>query len=737
VETIFSDTREANDSPAYLDRDSGEFMIWDWEAAGTTFWSGSNDTGDDLSSGWHVVDSGHFSRRAWYGGIPARDRYSNNMRAELVSEALNMKDYTNVHLSFFTRYVLEGRLYDFVEISISNDVDDDDAWQRISKFPEDHQSHDSSREADSTYGWLHKDVLIPEEYLKEKFYLRILLKTDNGITYQGVWIDDITIYGKTTGNHAPIARFSASVETENDSYSRQIIQNPTVDLQPIKGNYAYNNLPRPVGNKQGGIQLGTEITFDAGYSFDPDAGDDTISYKWYFGDGSTLDGRVVTYAYTGTTPIGDDNDGVENGIIDLFYGDRVIFQQRATDPENDFLTYDWIFHCNPTNWETEASGDTVAGIVGTDFLFEQLDNGEPIPPVTSIDYTVTILVSDGVSISEMAYTIRVHPYAVADFVKQVTMGATILEATVTLTWRGFPDEAAPSAQYVGPERPVFVYIDDTALSPDQNLDRKGGIGKVYDIRAVGCRLQSGEEGFIAAEISLPILTAELEDLGDVFMLQEDLRLEYYDELEKRFVVVPGSEVFADGGIKYVEGTVEHFSIYTAIVDSIYNTANPRYSIVLPDLRVEKIEFSRSPIQNGQEVEVRAFIKNHGVTHARNVDVKIYDGDDLVGDQTIDLVPAAATETIVVKQTFTVAMLDPTTQFENHNINCFVNKQRAINEGTENYKNNEKTQLLVVTSVQITTASFGSTIVMMGISVAFVAAVSSAAVKRSKRKREVE
>ena len=783
VETIFSDTREDGDGPAYLDAQSGEFRVWDWVAEGTTFWTGDN-LSNPAAPGWHVVDTGHFSRTSWYAGMPSRDRYSNNMKAELISEPLNLEGYTNVHLSFFTKYVIEGRQYDYVDISVSDNADDDDSWQRLVKFPEDHQSHDSSREADATYGWLHKDVLIPEMYLSDTFFIKILMKSDNGITYQGVFIDDITIYGKTTGNHAPVSRFSAHAEGENDSYSRHVVQNPPVGLFQIKGNYAFNNLPRPVGAKQGGIQLGTPIDFDAGLSFDPDAGDDSISYKWFFGDGSTLEGRQVTYAYEGDlplegffratlrvsddmdfysedtlliwignkapeadfivtssfdtqTPISDENDGVENEVIDVFYGDSLIFQQQSTDPENDPLTFDWLFYCKSTKYSTEGFGDTVSGVVGTDFLYEGLDGSEPIIPVTTVEYEVTIFVTDLVSISEMTYTIRVHPYATADFTKSVNLGATILDATVTLTWRGFPEEAAPAASYIGPERPVFVHISDSATSPDLNLANRGGIGKVYDIRAVGCTLQNGEEGFISAEISIPILTDDLNKLGDSFSLQDDLRLEYYDELEKRFISVENSHVIADGGVKYVVGEVDHFSIYTAIVDSIYNTANPKYAEVLPDLEVTNIEFSRSPVQNGQEIEVRAYIKNKGKTHARNVDVKIYDGDDLVGDAKIELIPASSIETVVMKETFTIAMLDPTQTFENHNIKCFVNKQRAINEGTTNYKNNDKSELLVVTSVQTTTPSFELTFMMMGISVALVAIGSTAVLRKGNRKREEE
>ncbi len=255
---------------------------------------------------------------------------------------------------------------------------------------------------------------------------------------------------------------------------------------------------------------------------------------------------------------------------------------------------------------------------------------------------------------------------------------------------------------------------------------------MYDLRAVGSRLQNGEEGFITAEISLPILTYDLEAIGDSFSLQDDLRLEYYNEIEKRFFEVPDSHVMADGGVKYVVGDVDHFSIYTAIVDSIY-TRDPE---VQPDLSVFEIVFSRSPSQNGQEVEVRATIKNTGKISARNVDVKIYDGDDLIGDQYIDMVGASG-GTVVISETFTVAMLDPTATFENHYIKVFVNKQHAINEGSQNYKNNEGSELLVVTTVQTTTPSFESTSFMMVISVLMVVGASMVVLQKGSRKREEE
>jgi len=737
---IFSDTREDEFSPAHLDPHSGQLTVWDWEREGGTFWTGDNETDPDIPS-WHIDDVGHFSRASWYGGIPSQYKYGNNMRAQLISEALDLEGSTDVHLSLFTKYVLEGRQYDFVEVSISTDSDDDDSWIPLMRFPEFNQSHDSSLEPDSLFGWVHKDVVIPDEYLTDSFYIRILMRTDNGITYDGVWIDDITIYGNSSGNHAPVTRFSATQDSESYSYSRHVIQNPPLDLHRIEGDFSFNNLPLPVEGEQHGIQLGEEIQYSADMSFDPDPDDIDLSYRWYFGDGFTEYGKEVTYAYTGdlplegyfrvtlkvedddglfsedtmrvwignkgpiadyivtsqfdtSTPINDSNDGVENGLIDVFYGDRITFQQASSDPEHDYLTYDWEFRCDSSKYSTEAIRENVSGIVGDDFLFEGLDGKEPIIPVTILDYTATIFVSDGVSISEMSYTVRVHPFATYKFVTPVKMGYTLLDASVTLTWRGFSDEAAPGPKYISPDRPVFVHIDPTD-SPDPNLSNRGGIGLVYNIHSVGCKLQNGSEGFINAEISLPIRTSDLETMADSFALQEDLRLECYDEIEKRFMVVDGSHVLSDGGVKYVVGEVDHFSIYSAIVDSLYNESNPKYITLLPDLSVHTIEFSRSPVLHGQEVGIRATIRNGGETHAYDVTVRFYGGQSYIGSSYIYSVDAGGMT--LVNKKFMITMNDPSVPFENHYINVKVNEFRFIDEGSDNYANNQDSERLIVIS----------------------------------------
>ena len=568
------------------------------------------------------------------------------------------------------------------------------------------------------------------------------------------------------------------------AYSENLINRPLPEFDEIRNNPAFNNLPTPEGGKQGGVGFNSDdgasdvIFFDAGFSYDPDREDDEMSYLWDFGDGTTGNGETIEHQFTDipaekffevTLTVKDERDGsifTEDTLkvwlgnsapdvkfyitdsfdtsnilnddfgADVWYGDTLKLISDVTDPENDrIIDYEWSFAEKGKQPQTSAGTDVVDFTAGVDHLYRDVEDSVPVmPPYNSnpVEYIITLTATDS-NFNTGMYTLNVtvFPYAMEDFVTQVKLGTSILDATVTLVWRGKPDEAAPAKQYISSSKPVFVHIDSTD-SPQPTLWDQGGIGLVYDIRSVGCQLQNGQEGFITAEIKVPILTSDLEALGDSYSLQDGLRLEYYDEIEKRFIAVEDSHVEADGGVKYVVGEVEHFSIYAAIVDPIYN----REPSIQPDLSVEEITFSRSPAQNGQDVEVRAVIKNLGKINAKNVAVKIFDGDDLIGDQRIDVIRASGGE-VIIQETFTVSMFNPDQQFEEHSIQVYVNKNGAIYEGYGNDKNNEAQALLVVTTIQTTTPSFESSFMMVAASVMMVVLGSMGAVKRTYRKKEEE
>lgn len=391
--------------------------------------------------------------------------------------------------------------------------------------------------------------------------------------------------------------------------------------------------------------------------------------------------------------IDDTNDPIENGIIDVFHGDGIVFQELLTDPEADSMTFEWTFHCNESKFETSASGETVSGVVGLDFLYQGLDGGDPIEPTTALQYLVILNVNDGESVESVQYSVQVHPYARQKFVESVNIGASILDASVLLTWRGFEEEAAPAKQYISPEKPVFVHIE-VVEPPETDLDRRGCVGPVYDIRVVGCHYQDGEEGFVEAEIYLPYFLQDIDAIGDSFLLSDDLRLEYYSQLDERFVVVPDSKRIADGGVRYVVGSVDHLSVFTLLIDCIYDPLHPNHNMVLPDISIHSMECSRSPMLDGQDGIMEVGVKNTGPMHARDVPVAVYDGSTHLETMIVDIVESSGGRSSV-SLPITMVMHNSEQESEVRRITAHANEDQSIEEAPDNYDNNERELTLTI------------------------------------------
>lgn len=251
-------------------------------------------------------------------------------------------------------------------------------------------------------------------------------------------------------------------------------------------------------------------------------GDETGPHHWSDnskGKGNTVSNDVIFNPWIGRDRIvrvdfdlidSFDTSHILNidGSASVFYSDSLHLISDVFVPEGrTIISYEWEFADNVRWMVTMDSGEFIYLTVGVDHLYYWGLPGSPIMPRYNSnprEYTITLTVTDDTfNTTSNTMDVTVHPLAQKEFVVPVRMGTSLLDVTVDLIWRGFEEEVAPTAQYISPERPVFVFIHQTT-SPDQNLSNVGGVGFVYDIRAVGCMLQNGEEGFINATIQVPI-----------------------------------------------------------------------------------------------------------------------------------------------------------------------------------------------------------------------------------------
>jgi len=393
---------------------------------------------------------------------------------------------------------------------------------------------------------------------------------------------------------------------------------------------------------------------------------------------------------------------ISGDYAEVFYEDNLILNPDVYDPYGDDIErYEWTFEGNDTGSDivTNDSREGFSFTVGVDHLYSYEDGGEPVMPYYNsnpVDYIVTLQAWDTRGDTGVhSVDVKVFPYAEQFYSYEIKINEEIVNAYIQLVWRGLPEEAATREADISPERPVFVFMNETSL-PDQNMTTKGIVSSIFDIDVIGCTLQDGSEGFIEAEVNLPSLRSRIEELGDSFRLADELRLEYYDEAEGGFLVVDGSHREANQGVQYAVGTVHRSGLYAGIVDSVYNRSHPKYNDTLPDLTVQDVELSRAPALDGQEVEVRAVIQNRGHTHARNVSVSFYDNNVFLGNETMEIVPSGG-NIVEVTKTFNVNMLDPTNYLETHAINVTVNRGHDIEEKPGTFMDNYREFIMEVIS----------------------------------------
>ncbi|VEP17781.1 Outer membrane adhesin like proteiin (fragment) [Hyella patelloides LEGE 07179] len=200
-----------------------------------------------------------------------------------------------------------------------------------------------------------------------------------------------------------------------------------------------------VGNTN--VNEGEEVSYTAIAS---DSGNDTLTYTWNFGDGSTAEGIDVTHTfidngnYTITLTVSDDDGAATNqtldvtvnnvaptiteivGDTDVLEGEEVTYTAIASDNGNDSLTYSWDFGDNNT-------------ATGIDVTHTFADNG---------NYTITLTVTDddgGTATSTKEVTVNNVAPTITEIIgkqdvnegEEVTYSASATDPgddTLTYTW---------------------------------------------------------------------------------------------------------------------------------------------------------------------------------------------------------------------------------------------------------------------------------------------------------------
>jgi hypothetical protein len=408
---------------------------------------------------------------------------------------------------------------------------------------------------------------------------------------------------------------------------------------------------------------------------------------------------------------GYDIDEVLNNATgaSVFFNDSLSLLGTVRNPEeNTTYHFTWTFHSLASSFTTFADGPDLIRIdftAGQDHLLPGEEGGEPITPAYNsdpLDYRITLNVTDGENASgSRSLPVTVHPFATHRFTGIFELGDRLQEATVGLVWRGHPDEAAKGPDFLSEETPVLVSAWKSN-SPDPNLYHRGGLGWVFGFDIVGCTLQNGSDGYVHAELSLTYDPSELEDIGVTAFLEDHVTLYYYNSTEKRFIPVDGNrtEVLERTahtlGGHYAVGRMMPDALHTVIVSPVYDySSDPWFPTVLADLVIERMELERNASRIDEVVEIRTYVRNTGMLHARKVRFRTYAGSDFLDEFQIDQIPGGGQEMVLVLANYT-----PYRYHDNWElswivpIRCEVNPHRAINEAGR-YSDNQVIRNLTV------------------------------------------
>ena len=268
----------------------------------------------------------------------------------------------------------------------------------------------------------------------------------------------------------------------------------------------------------GGSYSGTEdiaITFDGSASSDPDSGD-TLTYVWDFGDGTTGNGVSSSHAYlwggtfTVTLTVSDGRGGTDTSTTSANVTE--VNDQPVADADgpyaavvDELITFDGSGSSDFDN-QDGTSANNQALTYSWDFGDDSTGTG--ISPLHSYSaastYTVTLVVSDGVVVSEPSTTtVEVTELTVGVSVGGIKPDSVVAgeSVDVTITGSGFQTGASVSLEGGQGPTPVVsnvVFVNSTTITATITT-KSGGPSRyrLWDVRVTNPDMGSDvlEDGF--------------------------------------------------------------------------------------------------------------------------------------------------------------------------------------------------------------------------------------------------
>ena len=468
------------------------------------------------------------------------------------------------------------------------------------------------------------------------------------------------------------------------------------------------------------------------------------------------------HVYSNDVEITETNDnGKDDEYIEVFWGDVLEFSENAYDPEGKLNTDSFKYSFSAKG---DGTGDfaidkeVMAGrlkvVVGGKLLSKDGNsvnypgtffNSTGTPPESQDEpyiYKVWFTVRDKGGEEATGYKLfKVYPYARKTYTAEFYGDNNeILKPMVELEWRGFKERAADVESEWHPEtKPVFVKIELTD-SPTGTTP-KGGLGYIYKVTVIGTKLQNGRTGYKSLTMYMPYSYSSLEEIGSAANLRDQVSLyQYSTAVGNTFVEIGGSEPYVLNNIHYAKGTKIYTGRGVSTSDEISLIVAPivkgvNEGTALPDLTIGKIEFSRTRVIIGTEVEIRAYINNVGVTHAKNFNVRFLDGDITIGSVEVSELKAGEREYLV---TMSFNATEVGTTVAEHQITVMVDADRDVTEGTPDSpaeQNNKRTEVFeVIEYAPMVTSSFNIGFLMVLGTASAVASLAIFTTMRRKKKK---